>query len=423
MWPLISAEADTALTRRTREWFHWSSDDATLQPRSRQAPTFTRATTATLTDRWGNVITVPSGVPRWSVVPGDVTSLSPRTALLLERATVNKCLHSNDLTQWTNNGCVLTANARVHGHLALTLVADDNASAVESVYRTVTCGQAYGVLSAYVSAGTAPAASGVTLRLWDVTAGVARGGVVLTWTGGVPTPTAVGGATVGVVQVGPRLWRVWAIMPSGIVTGNSNRVEVLPATTSAQTGDVYIGGVQYEDAREPSSVVFTTASTGTRNADVLTWSMTPSVGTLAWPNAFTVALETARPAHHAYTGTVDVAGGVTVLGNARVARVTSARQWAAYPTSVMSGGAVTAWAADPVQRVVAQFDGYALGGRMARIDAGAGFTGWTAGSSGVVVPTATIAAYSDTNNASDLWLRRLVVVAGLHDFTQLGRLW
>jgi hypothetical protein len=299
MWPLIGAQADDAPTRRVREWFSFSSDDLSLDARSGQPGTLTRNTVATITDRWGRVLTVNAHTPRWSLVPGDAALAAPRTALLVERGTVNKCLHSNDLTQWTNNGLVLTANARVHGHLALTYANDDSASVAESVYRTVTCGQVYGVLSCYVSEGSVSAASGTTIRLWDVTAATARGGVLLTWSSGVPSVSAVGGATVGLVQVGPSLWRVWAIITSGIVTGNSNRIEILPATTAAQQGDVYVGGVQYEDARTPTSVLFTTSATVTRDPDVLTWTMTPSAGALVWPDRFTALLDVARPPHHA----------------------------------------------------------------------------------------------------------------------------
>jgi hypothetical protein len=89
----------------------------------------------------------------------------------------------------------------------------------------------------------------------------------------------------------------------------------------------------------------------------------------------------------------------------------------------MSGGAVVAWQNDAAQRLVAQFDGFVRGGRVARISAGGAFTGWTAATAGVVAPSATIAAYADTTSASDLWLRRLVVVPGLVDYDSMRRFW
>ena len=426
MWPLIAAPAQNALTRRVRERFHWSSDDLSLDARSGHPGTLVRASSGTITDRWGNVLTVGTNVPRWSIVPGSFGANNPQLALVLERAATNKVIRSNDLANsaWVASGTpIRTANAKVYGDLSLTRLEDNSTGAVEYVYDAVTEGATYATLSAYVSRGTNPAASGTTLRVRSTTGPTTRGGVLLQWNDDVPYVTSLSGADVGIVQVGPDLWRIWAIIATGIVTTQTNQVEVHPVTTSSQVGDVYIGGVQYEDGRAPTSLIITNGSTASRSADQLTWDVSAGVGALAWPDAFTALLECARPPEYGYAGAVDVAGGVTLYGNARIARDTTARNWIAYPTTTMSGGASDAWRADDPQRVVAQFAGYRAGGRRARIDVGDGFTGWTSETAGVVAPGSTIAAYADSTNASDLWLRRLVVLAGGHDYDDLRRYW
>jgi hypothetical protein len=223
---------------------------------------------------------------------------------------------------------------------------------------------------------------------------------------------------VGVQRVGLKLYRVWATIASGIVTGNVNRVEVLPATTAAQLGSVYVGGVQVEGGRTPTSLIRTTGSTAARVADQITWPMQA-----AWRDRFTLLLDVLTPPESAYTGTVDEAGGITVLGNVRLTKVATARQWSGFPTSAMSGGTTgQAWPVSTRQRIVLQAEGYVNGGRRVRVDVGSGFGAWTAAAAGVVTAGTTVALYGETTDDSDHLVQRVLLVPGQVDKTTMETL-
>jgi len=303
-------------------------------------------------------------------------------------------------------------NARPYGAVSLTRLEDASTTVQGLTHITCAMTAPHATLSAYIEAGEVRAASGTTIRLRDNNANAVRGGVVVTWNASlVPSVAAVSpsvAANVRIERVTATLYRVSVIIPSGIVTGNNNRLEVIPATTTSQTGSVYVGGVQIENLRTVTSVIVTDGGTRNRTYDKAEWPIHP-----VWHDRFTILLDVLTPPHASYTGAADYQAGITFMGGVRLLQNQNSRQWVAYPSAALvSGTGFQGWTATPSQRVVAQFDGYVRGGRRARLDVGGGFGSWTTPIAGVVPAQPLLVLAGETNNASNLSLQRLLVVQG-----------
>jgi hypothetical protein len=238
---------------------------------------FARTGTATFVDRGGVVRTAATGVIR------DGHWIGGERTLLLEPASTNLCVRSEEFDTWTDiNTCNVTANAIAapDGTMTADLL---TATVVGSERRRTVTFTADGekCIAVYVKAGTSPR-SVVTLR--DTTASANRHQVRVTWTAGVPSLTTESGAgTMYPVEALANGWYRILFSATGVVAANTNVVNVGPDILNG-TGSVYAWGAQAENAVVPSSYIKTEGSTVTRNADSLYFD----VPALNPPRAMTV---------------------------------------------------------------------------------------------------------------------------------------
>lgn len=223
--------------------------------------------------------TASTGVVRDShyVVPSGTST--PIRTLLVEPQRTNLCIRSEEFDTWliigTNTPVTANATAAPNGTVTADLItqaATGPASAGRNQSVTYT-GDGEKILSVYLKVGNgAP----TVLSAYDVTATTARHNVRVTWTAGVPSVATAGGSgTVYPVEALANGWYRIMFSAAGIVAANTNDFRIyVNNVASAVSGDsVYAWGAQVENAVVPSSYIPTAATTVTRNADSLYWSI------------------------------------------------------------------------------------------------------------------------------------------------------
>lgn len=227
---------------------------------------FSRASTATYVDRAGVVRTAASGTPR------DGHWMSGERTLLLEPASTNLCLRSEDFgTTWAAIGTpTRAAAAHTASGVTLDLIGDDDAGVLEGYSQTITfTADAVKAVSVFVKAGSSTSAA---IRLLDVTAVANRLLATIAWSGGLPSVTAVTGTYLGYETLADGVFRL-LFATTSVTAANTNSLRIYPATDAALavtgTGTTYFGGVMAENATVPSSYIPTAAATVTRAADSL----------------------------------------------------------------------------------------------------------------------------------------------------------
>jgi hypothetical protein len=166
-----------------------------------------------------------------------------------------------------------TPAALTIGDLVLDLIGDDAAGTLEGYSQDIPfTGDALKAVSLVLAAGTG---TSTVVRLRDITAGADRLLATITWAAGVPTVTMTTGEKAGEpVALASGAYRV-GFQTTSATAANTNSLQVYPATDAAlavaNTGTVYAGGVQAEDAPFPSSYRKTTTATVARSADSLTY--------------------------------------------------------------------------------------------------------------------------------------------------------
>ncbi len=247
--------------------FEYAPGQDLMQP---VAATFSRpdaTTCATYVDAAGMVRVVPANVLRDAHYIGGV-----RTTLL-EDATTNLCLQSENFgTTWAMGGGTgtRTASALTCGTVSLDLLVDTDA-----VNQTV-WSQAFvfngpfpaakGV-SVIVAAPTTAAAGGSYVQIYDTTASIERLGATITWSGGAPVVSMSSGTYLGTEALANGCYRL--LFATSACVADNHLVAVMPALVPNQTGNLYVGGVQIEDAAFPSSYIKTTTAQVRRASDAL----------------------------------------------------------------------------------------------------------------------------------------------------------
>ncbi|HEX7048659.1 MAG TPA: hypothetical protein VF188_00485, partial [Longimicrobiales bacterium] len=231
--------------------------------------TFTRASTATYRTRSGTLATAAADVPRLAWVFEPSTGLY-RRALLVERDSTNLVPWSSALSNWTGSASITVQDdALVMGSLALALVTENDAAG-EFLIRIDTSpfsGDGEKAFSCYVAQGTSAL---VGLKLRDTTASADRLNARISWAGGMPSVSVFTGTHLYTEPVGGGVYRLW-FRSAPVLAANSHRVEVFPAASDpANTGNVYVGGVQVEDAPVPSSLIITAGAPASRAVESFT---------------------------------------------------------------------------------------------------------------------------------------------------------
>lgn len=173
------------------------------------------------------------------------------------------------LSPWVDGSgtaCTVTTGvADPFGGTAAVTLNDDSAVNFESRRRATSIAR-NGVndFAFFIKAGTA---TGCGIAIYDLTAGVNRALMTVTWSGGVPTVVATTGTLIGVIDVGSGWYLVLAQTNSLVVGANSNQIYLYPANMSgvANTGttsfylrnvvalDVLDRAVAWSDPRKGSS--------------------------------------------------------------------------------------------------------------------------------------------------------------------------
>ena len=205
---------------------------------------------------------------------GNFESIGGERAALIEPAGKNLALQSEDFgTTWTTAGTpTRTAAAHTAAGVTLDLLGDDDGAAVEEYQQVVTfTGNAVKAISVYVKEGTDPPAAGSIVALRDTSAAADRLSATYTWVAAVPSVVAATGSYLGSQALKDGVYRLF-FATTAVTAGNTNRIDVRPAGTSAETGNVYVGGVQAEDAPAPTSYIKTTTATVARAVEALSFT-------------------------------------------------------------------------------------------------------------------------------------------------------
>lgn len=268
--------------------FRWSVNDGlngqSLLARSfgsEISPTFSRAGVKRVIDQNGVVVAIAAQVVPISVASSEKT-VNP------EISRTNLCLQSENFgTTWALNGTpTRVAASHTASGVTLDLIGDDDAGVAEGYNQTITfTADAVKAVSLFVKQGSSTSS---VVRLLDSTAGANRLVAALTWSGGLPSVTASTGTFVGYDTLADGVFRL-LFATTSVTAANVNTLQVRPATDAALSvaniGTLYAGGVQAENALVPSSYIPTTTATVTRAADVLYFTLPPS---LTPPVAITV---------------------------------------------------------------------------------------------------------------------------------------
>lgn len=241
---------------------------------SGQAATWSRASIGTMIGSDGRVHVAAHSQPRyqWFDLDGDGVRETP--CRLLEDARTNLCLQSENFgTTWSATGTpTRSAAAHTKSGVILDLLGDDTGGAVEFYQESITfTGNAQKAVSVFVKKGTSAPASGSLIEIIDTTAaGAARLLATVSFSGAVPVVVMTTGTYLGYEVLFDGVYRL-LFTTTTVTATNANSIVVAPAGTSAEQGNIYIGGVQVEDAVCPSSYIKTTTATVTRAADSLTF--------------------------------------------------------------------------------------------------------------------------------------------------------
>lgn len=418
----------TAAFRRTRERaspyvLHWSADDFTLALSTGQTLTYTRAGSRTVLDSGGRVVTLAKNQPSWGAAYNTSTT-NREPVYQSDRAVTNLCLRSEDFgTTWAAIGTpTRTASALRCGDLVLDLLGDDAAGTLEGYSQAITfTGNAVKAVSLFIAPGTSTSS---VVRLRDTTASANRLLATITWSGTTPSVAMTTGTHLVSIPCAGGVYRL--LFQTGSVTAaNTNQIEVYPATTSglatANTGTLYVGGVQCENYDAPRAYMKSVGTSGTTTGDELT-------ATLAWlPQDFTVYARLHRPPWAGATMPGGFVGGIVSQWNASGARWGIRYEGASGNiVAYLNDGttSVTASAAIPAGGfidVCAEYVNVTSAGKV-RLDVGAGFGSYSSTVTAIsawAASTVYIGQWSTGTENMDAGLRRLIVAPGARTLAAL----
>lgn len=227
---------------------------------------------ATYIDSDGVLRTVAANVLR------DAHYVNGTRVVLTERGSTNILLRSEDFgTTWSAVGSpTRTAGAHTLSGVSLDLIGDDDGAASEYYSQSPSfTGDGVKGVSLFMKAGTSQPAGGSALVLGDNTAGANRLVAIITWTAaGVPSVSASTGTYIGYLALKDGVYRL-LFQTTAVVAANSHDFSFRPCIVAAQTGNVYAGGVQIENAIVPTSYIKTLGSQVTRTDDALSFAYAP----------------------------------------------------------------------------------------------------------------------------------------------------
>lgn len=171
----------------------------------------------------------------------------------------NLVAYSEEFGEWSSNLTPVLTSGETDplGGTNAYLIEDDNAGGIEYVYTEVqftTSEQK--AITLFVKEGDSAAASGSVVRLRDTTAAATRGQIGLTWSAGAPVVTYSIGTKLFEREWLNGWWRL-AFLSQAITHTNDHLIEIWPALTSAETGDLRAFGVTVLDVTTAGGYVKT----------------------------------------------------------------------------------------------------------------------------------------------------------------------
>lgn len=416
--------------RRTRErasglLFAFGVDDLSGELPTGQTLALTRASSRTVFDAAGRVVTLAHSQMPWSMVYNATAAVWEPTLDTGDERT-NQCLQSENFgTTWAAVGTpTRTATAAYCGDLALDLIGDDAAATLEGYTQTVTfTADATKAVSIFLKAGTS---TSTVIRLRDTTAAADRLLATVAWASGVPTVTMTTGTNAGTLSCYNGVYR-FLFRTTSVTAANTNSLEVYPATTSALavagTGTVYAGGAQAENWDYPRAYVKTTTATVTHNKDAVTCTIGFA------PQSLTIYGRVAAPAWDGVSPSTQPNGFVyigTVGSNSEIYIVRTAGS-NTIRAAVLDAASVTLSAdqstpATDAFEFCAQFDALTTAPRV-RLDVGASFGAWSSTGTGFSAFSNSSmllgAAGTGTTGYMNGGLRRLVIASGARTLAEM----
>jgi hypothetical protein len=230
--------------------------------------TFTRASSATRTNKKGIIESIAANVPR---IDYNATS-SVCKGLLIEESRTNLLTYSAGLTDasWLLTGATMATSAIVAPDNTTMFLLSATGTAECAFYKTATSTAVAHVLSCYVKKGTGLFAVlqlqdgvGNGMRFWfDLTLAVKGSSQAIGsgWTAG----------SFGIDDVGGGVYRVWS---SAVAVGTSVQSAIYSSdadlsTTGATGRTLYAWGAQLEVGNDVTSYIPTTTTAVTRSADI-----------------------------------------------------------------------------------------------------------------------------------------------------------
>jgi hypothetical protein len=332
--------------------------------------TFTRAdstTCATYVDADGYLRTAAAGKLRLQYTDTALVGSWGSPGFLLESSRTNLCLQSENFgTTWTAVGTPTRSAAAVTcGALSLDLIGDDAAGALEGYGQTIVfTGNAVKAVSLFVQKGTSTSS---VIYLEDASAAATRLRAVVTWNGAAASVTMVTGTLLRSTRLSGNVYRL-EFQTAAVTAANTNNLYVYPATDSALavsgTGNIYVGGVQAENAPYPSSYIKTTTGTVTRAADYLVFPIGFP------PQDLTIYAKVIRPAYADVNGSATEYKHIVNLGTNDADLIfedtTQKISFTTFnPTTYPAGGTISA---------SAQWTAASVAAATVKIDTGSGLT-------------------------------------------------
>lgn len=233
---------------------------------------------------WESGSTFPSSTTgeEWTLNGGaQITKVFP--GFLQEQASPNLVLQSENFgATWLVSGTpTRSAAAKYCGSVALDLIGDDDAAAAEGYVQDFSfTADAVKAVSAFVARGSSTSS---IFGIYDSTAGIWRLRAEISWSGGVPSVAIAAGPLgthVSTEALGGGVYRL-LFTTTSVTAANTNSARIYPATNLAgavaNTGTLYIGGVQAENSTICTSYIPTTTAAVTRNEDLLSYTDSANV--------------------------------------------------------------------------------------------------------------------------------------------------
>lgn len=415
--------------RRNRErtsglLFAFGVDDLSVAPTTGQTLTFTRATGRTVLDSLGRVVTLAHSQFPWGAQYNSVAAIY-EPVYDAQSARTNLCLQSEDLgTTWVAVGTPSrTAAALKCGDLALDLIGDDDAAAVEGYTQAITfTGDAVKAVACFVAQGTSTSS---VIRLRDTSAAANRMACILTWSGGLPSVTMGGGigTYIGYVACANSVFRL-LFQTTSVTAANTNKVEIYPATDAASTvtntGTLYVGGVQAQNAVAPGGYLKTTTATVTANVDALSTSVTIPVAD------FTVYMRVARPdwagLSTGWATNLPLVGQPTTASNGRWVLEYDPANQRVNASIAQAGSGQVAYQTIPATTqfdVCAQWTALGTAGKC-RVDVGAGFSAYSSTVAAISAwDSATLLIGAESTTAIGAGIRKILIASGARTLAQM----